>query len=233
MAKSKIETKEQRERLKKKSISVAKKGIDRGLFFTWKEFQQQLSFFKKLSFLLIIGNILLGILALYKIDSTSFFILNSKEDPIRLTKIEKLPITENRVISFVDEAVTNVFSLNYRYAEDQIRMTKKYFDSYTYTKFVQELQNSNYLAILQRNKAIITVIPTPTVFKISVIGPDLIEVIRSYAREDISKNYINTEETAYRTVIRRVIPSDRNPWGFVITSLKEVDINRYKPHAAQ
>jgi hypothetical protein len=218
----------QKKNLKKRSIKTAKEGIDRGLKFTWREFQSQASFYKKLSFGLVFVNSLLVFTVMFKIDNTTFFILDSQEKPVELTKISKLPLTENRVISFVDEATTQIFSINYRHINQQLDLIKKYFEPAMYQKFMLELTDSNYLTLIKKNKAIMTVVPTPTVFKIKVIGPDTIEVIRSFAREDISKNLIETKETAYRIVIVRIAPSDMNPWGFVVKSLKEVNINDYK-----
>lgn len=203
------------------------KGVDRGLKFSWIEYKEQTTFLKKVLLGAIIGNVVLVFMLVYKIENTTFFVLDSEQKPVSLKQLEKLPLTESRVISFVDEAVVQVFSFNFRYIEQQLNLSKKYFDSNTYEKFMKEIDNSNYIALVKKNKAIMTVVPTPTVFKIQVIGPDTIEIIRSFAREDISKNVVETEETAYRVVITRIPPSDRNPWGFIIKELKEVNINQY------
>jgi len=208
----------------KKSVAI---GVDRGLKFTWKEYHEQNGFLKKITMGAILTNVVLvGVLA-YSIETTTFFILDNQQKPVQLQQLEKLPLTESRVFSFVNEAIVQTFSFNFRYIENQLELSRKYFSDATYEKFIAELTNSNYISLVKKNKAIMTVVPTPTVFKINVIGNDTIEVIRSFAREDISKNVIETEETAYRTIIERIVPSDKNPWGFVVKELKEVNIKDY------
>lgn len=224
-----ITSEQQQERLKQSIKKRTLTGVDRGLKFSWKEYQEQSSFYKKLLFVSLGANAMLATTIMFFQSTTTFFILDSEQKPIKLEQLSKLPLTETRVISFVDESVTQIFSLNYRFVDKQVKLWTKYFEGETYKKFIQEMDNSNYIPLLQKNKAIMTVIPTPTIYKIKVIGPDSIEIIRSFAREDISKNVIETEETVYKIIIKRVIPSEQNPWGFVILELKEDNIQDYLP----
>lgn len=226
---NKTKNKEEQTKIREKQAIKNKvvNGVDRGLKFSWKEYRDQTFFLKKIIYGSIISNVVLVSALVFSIETTTFFILDSQQKPISLKQLEKLPLTESRIISFSDEAVGQIFSFNYRYIEKQMNLIKKYFSEATYEKFMKEMDESNYITLVKKNKAIMTVIPTPTVFKLSVVGEDTIEVIRSFAREDISKNVVETVETAYKIVIRRVVPSDQNPWGFVVQELQEVDINKY------
>jgi len=206
-----------------KNISI----VDRGLKFNISKMEKEKNAWKFFSFLSIISTIILGGLVFLFSETTKMYVLNNQEAPVELAQIQKLPFTKGRVTTFVDEGIQRIYGLNYRFIESQLQAAKIYIDDNTYTGIINEMNRSNYITSIKQSKQIITLVPTPKVYKFKVNSVDDTHIWRSYLREKITGDTITREEITLRIRVNRLKPTEMHPWGLVIRSIKEESVTSF------
>jgi len=200
---------------------------DRGLKFNLNEKNEQINFLKKTIFGLIIVLFGLLIISYILLDNRKYFLMQENGKPITLSELRRIPLTKTRIIAFTDEAINRIYGLNFRFIKQQLKSSKLYLNDKTYEKIMNELKRSNYIRKIEAKKAIITIVPTPTVFKFEMIDRQHINVWRTYMREEISGENIYREEITMKIVVEEVKMSDMHPWGLVIKSIKEEEVKNF------
>jgi hypothetical protein len=200
---------------------------DRGLKFNLTEKNDQINLLKKVIFGLIMAVITSSIISYILLDNRKYFLLQENGRPITLSELRRIPLTKSRIISFTDEAIDKIYGLNFRFIKQQLKSSKLYLADNTYQKIMNELKRSNYIQKIEAKKAIITIIPTPTIFKFEMIDRSHINVWRTYMREEISGDNIYREEITMKIVVKEVKMSDMHPWGLVIKSIKEEEVKNF------
>lgn len=200
---------------------------DRGLRFNISKMEKEKNAWKFFSFMSIISTICMAGLVYLFSETTKMYVLDSNEAPVELRQLQKLPFTKGRVTTFVDEGIQRIYGLNYRFIEEQLESAKIYIDDDTYQGILNEMNRSNYIAAIKAKKQIITLVPTPRLYKFDVQSQDDVIVWRSFLREKITADQITREEVNLRILINRVQPTELHPWGLVIKSIKEESVTNY------
>lgn len=207
----------------KKTISI----VDRGLRFNISKMEKEKNAWKFFAFLSSLGTIALAALVFLFSETTRMYVLDNTQAPVELKQLTKLPFTKARVTTFVDEGIQRVYGLNYRFIDVQLESAKIYLDDDTYSGIISEMERSNYIAAIKAKKHIVTLIPTPRLYKFKINSSDDVIIWRSYLREKITGEKVTREEVDLRIRVNRVKPTEMHPWGLVIRSIKEEKVTNY------
>lgn len=206
-----------------KNVSI----VDRGLKYNINKIDKEKNSWKFFSFFSMSTTVFaLGLVYLFS-NTTKMYVVDSNGAPVELKELQKLPFTEARVKTFVDEAISRIYGLNYRYIMEQLGAVKIYIDGNTYDAIISEMERSNYITAIKVKKEIITITPTNTINNFKMLDSDNLIVTRSFIREKISGDLIKREEIIYDIAVKRVQPTELHPWGLVIKSVKENSVREY------
>src|SRR5574344_259304 len=176
--------------------------VDRGLKFNIAKIENEKNSWKKFAFGSSVLTLAAMGLAFYFSSTTKMFIVDSRGAPVELKELQKLPFTEARVKTFVDEAISRIYGLNYRYIMEQLNSVKIYIDGSTYDAIISEMERSNYITAIKVKKEIITITPTNSINNFKMLDSDNLIVTRSFIREKISGDLIKREEVIYDIAVR-------------------------------
>lgn len=206
-----------------KNVSI----VDRGLKYNINKIDKEKNSWKFFSFFSMSTTVFaLGLVYLFS-NTTKMYVVDSNGSPVELKELQKLPFTEARVKTFVDEAISRIYGLNYRYVMEQLNSVKIYIDGSTYDSIISEMERSNYITAIKVKKEIITITPTNSINNFKMLDSDNLIVTRSFIREKISGDLIKREEVIYDIAVRRVQPTELHPWGLVVKSIKENSVREY------
>lgn len=206
-----------------KNVSI----VDRGLKYNINKIDKEKNSWKFFSFFSMSTTVFaLGLVYLFS-NTTKMYVVDSNGSPVELKELQKLPFTEARVKTFVDEAISRIYGLNYRYVMEQLNSVKIYIDGSTYDAIISEMERSNYITAIKVKKEIITITPTNSINNFKMLDSDNLIVTRSFIREKISGDLIKREEVIYDIAVRRVQPTELHPWGLVVKSIKENSVREY------
>lgn len=220
--------KEKNEAPAKKEIPVEKKATqtkffiaDRGVKRAFSDIESERNKWRNITYILgfvsliAIVNVIIAITGL----QSKYFILPGTGQPLQLQRVATIPLTNQRVLDFTDEALRNTLALNFAIIDEQIADFKKYYEDEAYQQTINILYSSNTIDIIKKNNMVTTIVPTNDDLEVQLFNGGAL-VTRSYVRTEIVASKIAKTNIKVKVRILTIPPDDRYPWGLYITNFR-------------
>lgn len=191
---------------------------------TYTQLKKKFFFLLNINFISTILNLILGIGIFISIFSSKHFILGNNGDIQELKPVKDIPFSEERAVVFCDNLSKTMFNVDFNNIEIKLTDLRKFYDEKNFNGLMQRL-NIDFVPNVIQRKVIITIVPSPTLYRVLKISDNTYEVYRSYVRTDISMDRKEQKEMYYKFTIIKIKPTQTNFYGFIIKNMTETKLN--------
>jgi len=191
------------------------------------EAEGERSFLRILTAILGFSNIVLGIILIIVLSSKNYFVIQSNGEVNKL-KEQKLNLSYDMLYKFADTVIINTFNYSYLNIENVFDRITPYYTTVGLADITKAFKDSNLITYTKEYKVTKSTVPTNEVYKVipSTFG---IDIFRSYASEEISKNERKTfPSVIYEINIIKQTGNNSSLYKLRVNTIKEYTYKEYQ-----